>query len=71
MPTAQKKKSKYINVFSKEGSERMTIRLPGRNTCECQAAKHKLIGNCLKCGRIVCEQEGSGPCFFCGNLVRR
>lgn len=41
----------------------------GRNSCECQASKHKLIGNCLKCGRIVCEQEGSGPCFFCGNLV--
>lgn len=41
----------------------------GRSTCECQAAKHKLIGNCLKCGRIVCDQEGSGPCFFCGTLV--
>ncbi|CAF0837268.1 unnamed protein product [Rotaria sordida] len=88
MPTAQKKKSKYINVFSNAGKERMTVRLPGiniyyyyynlnlslslssgRSTCECQASKHKLISNCLKCGRIVCEQEGSGPCFFCGNLV--
>lgn len=68
MPTAQKK-TKYINVFSNEGKERMIVRLPGRNSCECQASKHKLIGNCLKCGRIVCEQEGSGPCFFCGNLV--
>lgn len=28
-----------------------------------------MIGNCLKCGRIVCEQEGSGPCYFCANLV--
>ena len=37
--------------------------------CECQASKHKLIGNCLKCGRIVCEEEKSGPCYFCGNLV--
>ncbi|CAF5188486.1 unnamed protein product, partial [Rotaria magnacalcarata] len=69
MPTSQKKKSKYVNVFSNEGKQRMTVRLPGRNTCECQASKHKLISNCLKCGRIVCEQEGSGPCFFCGNLV--
>jgi hypothetical protein len=85
MPTAQKK-TKYINVFSNEGKERMIVRLPGidiiltkicslhwslgRNSCECQASKHKLIGNCVKCGRIVCEQEGSGPCFFCGNLVR-
>jgi hypothetical protein len=86
MSTVQKKKSKYINLFSNEGKERMAVRLPGRNrqlnqikfdpflgrnSCECQASKHKLIGNCLKCGRIVCEQEGSGPCFFCGNLVRR
>ncbi|CAF2388535.1 unnamed protein product [Rotaria sp. Silwood2] len=69
MPTAQKKKTKYVNAFSNAGKERMAVRLPGRNTCECQASKHKLISNCLKCGRIVCEQEGSGPCFFCGNLV--
>jgi len=41
----------------------------GRVACECQAAKHKLIANCLKCGRIVCEKEGSGPCYFCGSLV--
>jgi hypothetical protein len=29
MPTTQKKKSKYINVFSNEGKERMIVRLPG------------------------------------------
>jgi len=69
MPTTQKKKSKFVNVFSTEGKERLTVRLPGRNSCECQASKHKLVGNCLKCGRIVCDQEGSGPCYFCGNLV--
>ena len=23
----------------------------------------------MKCGRIVCAQEGSGPCYFCDNLV--
>lgn len=40
-----------------------------RRVCNCQASKHGLIANCLKCGRIVCEQEGSGPCYFCGNLV--
>lgn len=42
-----------------------------RRVCECQASRHRLIGNCLNCGRIVCEQEGSGPCYFCGNLVCR
>ncbi|XP_026683040.1 activating signal cointegrator 1, partial [Diaphorina citri] len=34
-----------------------------------QASEHKLINNCLKCGRIVCSVEGSGPCLFCGELV--
>ena len=33
------------------------------------AQKHKLVNNCLCCGRIVCESEGEGPCFFCGNTV--
>ena len=27
------------------------------------------MSNCLGCGRIVCSQEGSGPCLFCGMLV--
>lgn len=41
----------------------------GRIPCNCQATRHKLISNCLECGRIVCEQEGSGPCFFCESMV--
>jgi hypothetical protein len=32
MATTPKKKSKYINVFSNEGKERMTVRLPGIHT---------------------------------------
>ncbi|CAI5970465.1 unnamed protein product [Closterium sp. NIES-65] len=39
--------------------------------CECQAAIHHLVNNCLACGKIVCEQEGEGPCKFCGFLVLR
>ncbi|EJD75696.1 activating signal cointegrator 1 [Loa loa] len=42
---------------------------PGRHRCDCQARTHKLIRNCMSCGRVVCEQEGSGPCMFCGELV--
>ncbi|KAI6223251.1 Zf-C2HC5 domain-containing protein [Aphelenchoides besseyi] len=44
-------------------------KLPGRIRCECQARIHSLIRNCTSCGRIVCEQEGSGPCVFCGEFV--
>jgi activating signal cointegrator 1 len=32
---------------------------------------HALIGNCLKCGKIVCEQEGAGPCLFCIDMLER
>ncbi|CAN6174305.1 unnamed protein product [Urochloa humidicola] len=37
--------------------------------CSCQARQHSLVSNCLSCGKIVCEQEGEGPCSFCGALV--
>lgn len=33
------------------------------------ASRHKLLTNCLRCGRIICEQEGPGPCMTCGNEV--
>nr|CAD7453256.1 unnamed protein product [Timema tahoe] len=66
---AQKKKHKFVNLYSQEGQAKDVVLLKGRHPCECQASKHRLINNCLKCGRIVCEQEGSGPCLFCYTLV--
>ncbi|XP_071532178.1 activating signal cointegrator 1 [Panulirus ornatus] len=68
-PCAGKKKPKFVNLYSDEGQNRDVVLLSGRHKCDCQASKHRLINNCLKCGRIVCEQEGSGPCQFCGDLV--
>lgn len=64
-----KKRPKFVNLYSQEGQNKDIILLKGRHACQCQASKHKLINNCVKCGRIVCEQEGAGPCFFCGTLV--
>lgn len=63
------KKTKFVNLMSNEGQERMTELIPGRHECECLASRHALVNNCMQCGRIVCTQEGSGPCFFCGTLV--
>ncbi|KAI0990079.1 hypothetical protein GJ496_001838 [Pomphorhynchus laevis] len=37
-----------------------------RYECQCEAREHKLIGNCLNCGRIICALEGEGPCLTCG-----
>lgn len=62
-------KTKFVPLFSPEGHDRTVALIPGRHICECQAAKHALVNNCQGCGRIVCEQEGSGPCFFCHSLV--
>lgn len=67
--SSTKKKNKYVNLYAKEGQDKLAVLLPGRHPCECLAQKHKLINNCVSCGRIVCEQEGSGPCLFCGSLV--
>ncbi|XP_051484711.1 activating signal cointegrator 1 isoform X2 [Apus apus] len=64
-----KKKPKYVSLYTKEGQDKLAVLIPGRHACECLGQKHKLINNCLVCGRIVCEQEGSGPCLFCGALV--
>ncbi|CAH1397362.1 unnamed protein product [Nezara viridula] len=62
-----KKKTKYVNLYSSD--DKGTVLLKGRHLCNCQASKHGLINNCLRCGRIVCEQEGSGPCLFCSRPV--
>ncbi|ALC49402.1 CG11710 [Drosophila busckii] len=67
---ATKKSGKYVNIYSNDGKLLGdTMLLKGRRKCDCQAAEHKLINNCMGCGRIVCEQEGSGACVCCGKLV--
>ena len=30
---------------------------------------HAFVNNCVSCGKIVCAQEGIGPCLFCGAWV--
>uniref|UniRef100_A0A1A9VZM3 ASCH domain-containing protein n=1 Tax=Glossina brevipalpis TaxID=37001 RepID=A0A1A9VZM3_9MUSC len=65
-----KKKTKFVNLYSNDGAvAAQTIILKGRRLCNCQASQHKLINNCSSCGRIVCEQEGSGPCLYCNQIV--
>lgn len=51
-----------------EAAEGLAL-FPKGGACNCQASRHKLINNCLGCGKIVCEQEGEGPCNYCGALV--
>ena len=61
------KKTQYVKIVSDNALT--SVLLPGRNICHCLAQRHALINNCLSCGRIVCAQEGEGPCMFCGVLV--
>ena len=37
--------------------------------CGCMATRHKLVGSCLDCGRIVCEKENVSVCPFCKSNV--
>lgn len=72
-------KTKALSTKSKKGGKSVslseaaegTIVFRGGQPCNCQASRHRLMNNCLSCGKIVCEQEGEGPCNFCGALVLR
>lgn len=54
----------------REGTSSVPIQnLRRGEPCDCQARRHNLVNNCLGCGKIICEQEGEGPCNFCGSEV--
>lgn len=65
------KKKKGGRVVSLAEAAKGSIVFQQGKPCLCQARRHKLVSNCLSCGKIVCEQEGEGPCKFCGALVLR
>lgn len=50
-------------------------RTENRVECFCLAkveiGGHPLIGNCLSCGRIICDVEDYGPCLSCGEAKER
>lgn len=63
------KKKKAGRVISLAEAAKGSIVFQKGKPCTCQARNHRLVSNCLSCGKIVCEQEGEGPCSFCGVLV--
>ncbi|XP_024172914.1 activating signal cointegrator 1 [Rosa chinensis] len=65
------KKKKAGKVVSLAEAAKGSIVFQQGKPCTCQARRHRLVSNCLSCGKIVCEQEGEGPCNFCGALVLR
>uniref|UniRef100_A0A5B6YN00 Putative activating signal cointegrator 1 n=1 Tax=Davidia involucrata TaxID=16924 RepID=A0A5B6YN00_DAVIN len=65
------KKKKAGKVVSLAEAAKGSIIFQQGKPCSCQARRHGLVSNCLSCGKIVCEQEGEGPCSFCGALVLR
>eukprot|EP01001_Neometanema_parovale_P010447 NODE_667_length_2204_cov_91.204229_g637_i0.p1 GENE.NODE_667_length_2204_cov_91.204229_g637_i0~~NODE_667_length_2204_cov_91.204229_g637_i0.p1 ORF type:complete len:625 (+),score=154.81 NODE_667_length_2204_cov_91.204229_g637_i0:178-2052(+) len=61
------KYKKHIKVGGITDVQNMEdVLIPVEKDCDCEARRHKLIQNCLNCGKIICEQEGRGPCMFCG-----
>lgn len=65
------RKKKTGKVVSLAEAAKGSIVFQQGKPCSCQARRHRLVSNCLSCGKIVCEQEGEGPCNFCGALVLR
>ncbi|XP_068308292.1 uncharacterized protein [Pyrus communis] len=63
------KKKKAGKVVSLAEVSKGSVVFNQGKPCSCQARRHRLVSNCLSCGKIVCEQEGEGPCNFCGALV--
>ncbi|XP_054804898.1 uncharacterized protein LOC129307968 [Prosopis cineraria] len=72
-------KGNQVNSKKKKGGKAVSLAEAAKGSivfrqgrpCSCQARQHRLVSNCLSCGKIVCEQEGEGPCNFCGSLVLR
>lgn len=65
------KRKKSGKVISLAEASKGSIVFQQGKPCSCQARRHRLVSNCLSCGKIICEQEGEGPCSFCGALVLR
>ena len=61
--------AEYERLVSNESPSHSLTSLQHRPLCPCNATLHSLLTNCLRCGHIVCSQEGSGPCAFCGSFV--
>ncbi|KAI3685111.1 hypothetical protein L6452_34345 [Arctium lappa] len=68
---SKSKKKKSGKVISLAEASKGSIIFQQGKPCSCEARRHRLVSNCLSCGKIVCEQEGEGPCSFCGALVLR
>ena len=62
---APRKSKKAMSAKGIEGLGRALRE--GRHPCDCNARRHELLCNCLSCGKVICAQEGEGPCLFCGN----
>lgn len=68
---AKSKEAGYKNATRQIKGDITKYLQAGRKICYCQTTIHKLVSNCVNCGKVVCEQEGEGPCLFCGAWVDR
>ena len=59
-------RSALYHFFTHTSSSSSSSRVPVRASPVCGSQDHTLVGNCLSCGKIICAQEGLGPCTYCG-----
>jgi len=65
------KENRPLSELEEIDSAMQSISQPSRRrfVCGCYATTHEifpLAPNCISCGRIICVEEGLGPCPFCG-----
>ena len=65
----EKKKAKNANTNANANANKNSKskkNLENREECYCMGREHSVVGNCLECGKIICEFEGKNSCLFCG-----
>ena len=64
------KKNNQNNTKARKQKSMPEKGIPKNKPCGCFGNKHKPLTNCLRCGRISCEQEGIDDyCHFCGYYI--
>jgi len=70
---SQVKKEKSFPKLADVGSN-LPTRARGKDdkrllVIDAASGRYDVLTNCLNCGKVIVEDEGWGPCLFCGNPV--
>ena len=61
-----KLQKKQAQKKQQQQQQKQQQQIINKQSCDCLATEHTLVGNCLNCGKIICSFENF-PCSFCGH----